>query len=628
MLAILHCNSYKSSFGVMSLEPNNAWGSNATDIPLSSSLVMTGCPDCSLVSGLRMFKTYDMESLSAHELCKLDAKAHIGIFVGYVPTKKAFGIYNKRTQKIIDTIHVTFNELTAIASEQLGLGLGLHSMTPATSTVVLRAVVLADSPMLTSIDHDAPSTSIPSTQDQEHSPIISQGFEESPKTPHFHDDPLHKSLHDDSTSQGSSSNVRPIHTLFKLLGRSTMDHPIANVISEPSYTVSTRKKLQTMWCYFDAFLTFIEPKNFKQAMTKLSWIDAMQEEIHEFKRLQVWELVPCPDKVMLIKLKRIYKLKTDEFGRVVQIVLWYLDSGCSKHMTWNRSQLMNFVSKFLGTVRFGNDHIARIMGYGDYQLGNVTISRVYYVEGLGHNLCFVAAVLRAVVLADSPMLTSIDHDAPSTSIPSTQDQEHSPIISQDSTSQGSSSNVRPIHNLFKLLGRSTMDHPIANVISEPSYTVSTRKKLQTVCCYFDAFLTSIEPKNFKQAMTKLSWIDAMQEEIHEFKRLQVWELVSCPDKVMQEEGINIEESFAPVARIEAIRIFVENAANKNMTIFQMDVKTAFLNGELKEEVYISQPEGFVDQDNPLHVYKLKRALYGLEQAPRAWYNMMSSFLMM
>ncbi|GKF71307.1 retrovirus-related pol polyprotein from transposon TNT 1-94, partial [Tanacetum coccineum] len=70
---------------------------------------------------------------------------------------------------------------------------------------------------------------------------------------------------------------------------------------------------------------------------------------------------------------------------VVQTVLWYLDSGCSKHMTGNRSQLMNFVSKFLGTVRFRNDHIARIIGYGDYQLGNVTISRVYYVEGLGHN---------------------------------------------------------------------------------------------------------------------------------------------------------------------------------------------------------------------------------------------------
>nr|GEZ21314.1 retrovirus-related Pol polyprotein from transposon TNT 1-94 [Tanacetum cinerariifolium]GEZ50743.1 retrovirus-related Pol polyprotein from transposon TNT 1-94 [Tanacetum cinerariifolium] len=143
-------------------------------------------------------------------------------------------------------------------------------------------------------------------------------------------------------------------------------------------------------------------------------------------------------------------------------------------------------------------------------------------------------------------------------------------------------------------------------------------------------------------MTEPPWIDAMQEEIHEFKRLQVWELVPCPSKVMlikliwiykvktdefgkvlknkailvaqrfrQEEGIDFEESFPPVARIEAIRIFVANAAHKNMTIFQMDVKTTFLNGELKEEVYVSQPEGFVDQDNPSHVYKLKKALYGV-----------------
>nr|GEU56908.1 retrovirus-related Pol polyprotein from transposon TNT 1-94 [Tanacetum cinerariifolium] len=94
----------------------------------------------------------------------------------------------------------------------------------------------------------------------------------------------------------------------------------------------------------------------------------------------------------------------------------------------------------------------------------------------------------------------------------------------------------------------------------------------------------------------------------------------------QEEGIDFEESFAPVARIEAIRIFITNAASKNMTIYQMDVKTSFLNGELKEEVYVSQPVGFVDPDHPIHLYHLKKDLYGLKQAPRAWYDTLSQFL--
>nr|GEX34765.1 hypothetical protein [Tanacetum cinerariifolium] len=112
------------------------------------------------------------------------------------------------------------------------------------------------------------------------------GIKGLPKTPTFCDDPLHESLHEDSTSQGSSSNMRQTHTSFESLSRWTEDHPIANVISDPSRSVSTRKQLQTnaMWCFFDSFLTTVEPKNFKQAMTKSSGIDAMQEEIYEFER--------------------------------------------------------------------------------------------------------------------------------------------------------------------------------------------------------------------------------------------------------------------------------------------------------------------------------------------------------
>nr|GEW44210.1 retrovirus-related Pol polyprotein from transposon TNT 1-94 [Tanacetum cinerariifolium] len=166
------------------------------------------------------------------------------------------------------------------------------------------------------------------------------------------------------------------------------------------------------------------------------------------------------------------------------------------------------------------------------------------------------------------------------------------------------------------------------------------------------------PKTYKEALTQSCWIEAMQEELNEFERLEVWELVPRSDKVMvitlkliykvkldklggilknkarlvargyrQEKGIDFEESFAPVARLEAIRIFLAYAAHKNMVVYQMDVKTAFLNGNLREEVYVSQPDRFVDPDNPNHVYKLKKALYGLKQAPRAWYDMLSSFLL-
>ncbi|GJV60235.1 retrovirus-related pol polyprotein from transposon TNT 1-94 [Tanacetum coccineum] len=206
------------------------------------------------------------------------------------------------------------------------------------------------------------------------------------------------------------------------------------------------------------------------------------------------------------------------------------------------------------------------------------------------------------------------------------------------------------------LGKWSKDHPLDNIIGNPSRPVSTRKQLVTDA--YNSVLSKVEPKNFKSAITGDCWFQAMQDKIHKFDRLQVWELVPQPDCVMiialkwiykvkldeygdvlknkarlvakgyrQEEGIDFEESFAPVARIEAIRIFIANVASKNMTIYQMDIKTAFLNGELKEEVYVSQPEGFVDPDHPTHVYRLKKALYGLKQAPRAWYDTLSRFLL-
>ncbi|GKB45117.1 retrovirus-related pol polyprotein from transposon TNT 1-94 [Tanacetum coccineum] len=128
--------------------------------------------------------------------------------------------------------------------------------------------------------------------------------------------------------------------------------------------------------------------------------------------------------------------------------------------------------------------------------------------------------------------------------------------------------------------------------------------------------------NYKEALKESCWIKAMQEELNEFERLEVGS-----KGISSRRGNHFEESFAPVARLEAIRIFIAYATYMNMIVYQIDVKTAFLNGILREEVYVSQPDGFVDQDNPNHVYKLKKALYGLKQAPRAWYDLLSSFLL-
>nr|GEX80066.1 retrovirus-related Pol polyprotein from transposon TNT 1-94 [Tanacetum cinerariifolium] len=346
---------------------------------------------------------------------------------------------------------------------------------------------------------------------------------------------------------------------------------------------------------------------------------------------------------------------------VVQIVLWYLDSGCSNHMTGDRSPFMNFVKKFIGTVRFGNDHFGAIMGYGDYVIGDSVISKAEAVATAcytkNRSLIHTPKILENYSTADirifvgyapsrkvqasvnsagTPSSTTIDQDAPSLSI--------SP-----------SSSALQSHSLhLVIVAESTFmeDNLVAPVDNNPFINVFASKPSSDTSSSED--VSSTESTYVSQTVHHLT----MQDEIHEFDRIQVCELVPQTDCVMiialtwiykvkldeygdvlknkarlvakgyrQEEGIDFEESFAPVARIEAIQIFITNAASKNMTIYLMDVKTAFLNGKLKEEVYVSQPKGFVDPNHLTHVYRLKKALYGLKKAPRAWYDTLSRFLL-
>ncbi|GJZ67077.1 retrovirus-related pol polyprotein from transposon TNT 1-94 [Tanacetum coccineum] len=242
----------------------------------------------------------------------------------------------------------------------------------------------------------------------------------------------------------------------------------------------------------------------------------------------------------------------------------------------------------------------------------------------------VAAPVPAVSTG-SPSSTTVDQDAPSPSlsqntkhrypppvIPNDVEEENHDIevahmgndpyfgipIPEVLSDQSSSSdfihiNVPPDHQISKHNNKLTKDHPLENIIG-----ARTRPD--------------------KVMVITLKWIYKVK--LDELGGILKNKARLVARGYRQEEGIDFEESFAPVVRLEAIRIFLAFAAHMNMVVYQMDVKIAFLNGNLREEVYVSQPDGFVDKDKPNHMYKLKNALYGLKQAPRVWYDMLSSFL--
>ncbi|GJX30602.1 retrovirus-related pol polyprotein from transposon TNT 1-94 [Tanacetum coccineum] len=204
--------------------------------------------------------------------------------------------------------------------------------------------------------------------------------------------------------------------------------------------------------------------------------------------------------------------------------------------------------------------------------------------------------------------------------------------------------------------KSSKDHPLGTVIGNLNER-TLRSQVQNQSNFF-CFVSSVEPKNIKEAIQDESWTMAMQEELNQFKTNDVWSLVPPPKNQTiivikwvfknkldengivsrnkarhvaqgynQQEGIDFNETYAPVVRLESIRILLAYACAHDFKLFQMDVKSAFLNGFINEEVYVAQPPRFVDFKKPNHVFKLKKALYGLKQAPKAWYDRLKAFLL-
>ncbi|GJS70414.1 putative ribonuclease H-like domain-containing protein [Tanacetum coccineum] len=310
------------------------------------------------------------------------------------------------------------------------------------------------------------------------------------------------------------------------------------------------------------------------------------------------------------------KKSVREKGKPLMDDKGFVDSGCSRHMTGNISYLSDFKELYGGTNP--NESIGT-QGELNADTSKKPVRIALYMFKMGASHTLEATHVEFFSDEDEPEV-DLGNILNSYTVPTTP-------------------NIR-IHK----------DHPIDNVIGNVKSSVQIR--IMTKPTSEQGFLSDIEPRSIDKALSDSSWVEAMQEELLQFKLQQVWILLDLLNRKKairtkwvfrnkknergivirnkarlvaqghrQEEGIDYEEVFAPVARIEAIRLFLAYASFIGFLVYQMDVKSVFLYGTIKEEVYVTQPPGFKDPDHPGKVYKVVKALYGLHQAPRAWYEL-------
>ncbi|GJU76246.1 retrovirus-related pol polyprotein from transposon TNT 1-94 [Tanacetum coccineum] len=397
---------------------------------------------------------------------------------------------------------------------------------------------------------------------------------------------------------------------------------------------------------------------------------------------------------------------------IVQLILFIVDSRCTKHMTGNLTLLCNFVEKYMGTIWFGNDQFALILGYGDLVQGNITInkgndlltgnrgSNLYAISlqemtsstpiclmakasptqawlwhrRLSHlNLDYINLLSKKDVVIGLPKLKYVKDQLCSSCkvskekrnsfktkvVPSLKERlrllhmylcgrmwvasingkkyilaldydNSGPVLKLQNVSPSEDTTFRSQQELDLLFGPLYVEFFTASTLSVNNSSSPTDNSKQQDTPPTTNIQSSTKLTNQTNVNTEEN--NDNQAKDTQFHQDEFINPLCTPARLVakgyaQEEGIDFEESFAPVSRLEVVWIFVAYAAHKSFPIYQMDVKMAFLNGALKKEVYVTQPDGFVDPDHPEKFYHLMIALYELKQAPRAWYDELSNFLM-
>ncbi|GJV96547.1 retrovirus-related pol polyprotein from transposon TNT 1-94 [Tanacetum coccineum] len=352
-------------------------------------------------------------------------------------------------------------------------------------------------------------------------------------------------------------------------------------------------------------------------------IEAMQEELNEFERLEVWELVPRLDKVMVITLKWIYKVKLDELGGILK------NKARLVARRYLQEEGINFKESFA--------LVARLEGVRIFLAFAAHKNMIVYQMDV--KTAFLNGILRKEVCVSQPD-GFVDPDNPNHVYrlkKALYGLKQAPrtwydLLSSFLLSQGFSKGTVDPTLFISRKGKDILlisQSPRGIFLNKSKYALESLKKYGMELC-------DPPPMVEKSKLDVYAEEESHDLEISDVNHTLKWEYKVKLDELggilknkdglvahgyLPEEGIDFEESFAPMARLEAIRIFLAFAAHMNTIVYHMDVKMAFLNGILHEEVYVSQPNGFVDPDNPNHVYRLKKALYGLKQAPRARYEL-------
>nr|GEY28753.1 retrovirus-related Pol polyprotein from transposon TNT 1-94 [Tanacetum cinerariifolium] len=392
------------------------------------------------------------------------------------------------------------------------------------------------------------------------------------------------------------------------------DHPLEQVRGNPSRPVQTIRQLTTdpEICMFALTVSTAEPKNIKDAMADFAWIEAMQEELHQFDRLQEVYVAQSGGFVDPDHPEKVYRLRKALYGLKQAPKAWYDE-----------------LSKFLTSKGFTK-------GLQIHQsLRGISINQAKYTLEILHKQSMDKGQS-----VGTPMATKLKLDADLSGNLVDQIDYHSKIRTAFCLSEDLL--LRFAIEDIVFCPRRSCD------LSLEDLAICLKKILRFVledlAIYLKKILRfvledlAIYLKKILRFVLKILRFVIKDYDLFKFIHCVLSPFEDCNTVIRnksrlvakgyaQKEGVDFEESFVPVARLEAVRLFIAYAAHKSFTIYQMDVKTTFLYGPLKVEVYVNQPYGFVDPYHPDQVYRLKKALYGLKQAPRAWYDELSKFLL-